>query len=265
MKFLKIKHIIPLSAAVITFVCNQGAAEASTIHTVKKNDTLWGISKQYGVSIQSIKQANNKGNDQTFIGEQLNSPGSMKSNEVTVYQNDKPKNISGQIIYQVQPGDSLETVAKRYNVTVQSIKQINNTAGNKLYTGQHLKINSSISEKEKDLMARLVTAESGGESYKGKVAVAKVILNRVNAKGFPNTITGVIYESIKHGYAFTPVTDGRINQPASAEAKMAVEEAISTNGIHSDWLYFYNPKTSTSKWITTRQTVAVIGNHVFAK
>ncbi len=114
-------------------------------------------------------------------------------------------------------------------------------------------------------MARLVTAEAGGESYKGKVAVAKVILNRVNAKGFPNTITGVIYEPIKYGYAFTPVTDGRINQPASAEAKMAVEEAISTNGVHSDWLYFYNPKTSTDKWITTRQTVAVIGNHVFAK
>ena len=52
-------------------------------------------------------------------------------------------------------------------------------------------------------MARLVTAEAGGESYKGKVAVAKVILNRVNAKGFPNTITGVIYEPIKYGYAFT--------------------------------------------------------------
>ncbi|MEC3029289.1 cell wall hydrolase, partial [Bacillus thuringiensis] len=50
-----------------------------------------------------------------------------------------------------------------------------------------------------------------------------------------------------------------------ALAKMAVEEAISTNGVHSDWIYFYNPKTSTDKWITTRQTVAVIGNHVFAK
>lgn len=265
MKLLKIKHIIPISAAAITFVCHQSTAEASTIHTVKKNDTLWGISKQYGVSVQSIKRANNKGNDQTFIGEQLHIPGSKNSKEITVRQNAQSANISGQIIYQVQQGDSLETIAKRYNVTVQSIKQINNSIGNKLYTGQHLKINSSISEKEKDLMARLVTAEAGGESYKGKVAVAKVILNRVNAKGFPNTITGVIYEPIKHGYAFTPVTDERINHPASPEAKMAVEEAISTNGIHSDWLYFYNPKTSTDKWITTRQTVAVIGNHVFAK
>ena len=71
------------------------------------------------------------------------------SNKITVRQNVKPANISDQIIYQVQSGDSLETIAKRYNVTVQSIKQINNTVGNKLYTGQHLKINSSISEKEK--------------------------------------------------------------------------------------------------------------------
>ena len=46
---------------------------------------------------------------------------------------------------------------------------------------------------------------------------------------------------------------------------MAVEEAISTNGVHSDWLLFLQSKTSTDKWITTRQTVAVIGNHVFAK
>lgn len=116
-----------------------------------------------------------------------------------------------------------------------------------------------------NLMARLVTAEAGGESYDGKVAVAKVVLNRVNANGFPNTITDVIYEPIKYGYAFTPVTDGRINQPATQEARMAVEEAISTKGTNSDWLYFYNPTTSTDTWITTRQTVAVIGNHVFAK
>ena len=149
MKLLKIKHIIPLSAAAITFVCSQSTAEASTIHTVKRTIHFWGISKQYGVSIQSIKQANNKGNDKTFIGEQLHIPGSVKSNEITVPQNAKPANISEQIIYQVQPGDSLETIAKRYNVTVQSIKQMNNTVGNKLYTGQHLKINSSISQKKK--------------------------------------------------------------------------------------------------------------------
>lgn len=218
MKLLKIKHIIPLSAAAITFVCSQSTAEASTIHTVKR--TI-----HFGALVNNTEFQYNP------------------LNRLIIKETIKPL-LANSYIFQVREikwnhcsskrqacehfwtnylssttGDSLETIAKRYNVTVQSIKQINNTVGNKLYTGQHLKINSSISQKEKDLMARLVTAEAGGESYKGKVAVAKVILNRVNAKGFPNTITGVIYEPIKYGYAFTPVTDGRINQPASAEAK----------------------------------------------
>lgn len=116
-----------------------------------------------------------------------------------------------------------------------------------------------------DAREKLLLDEQAKLAHAGKVAVAKVVLNRTNANGFPNTITGVIYEPIKNGYAFTPVTDGRINQPATQEAKMAVEEALTSKGTNSDWLYFYNPKTSTDKWITTRQTVAQIGNHLFAK
>lgn len=48
MQLLKIKHIIPLSAAAITFVCNQGVAEASTIHTVKRMI-------HFGVSVNNME------------------------------------------------------------------------------------------------------------------------------------------------------------------------------------------------------------------
>ncbi|WIY62330.1 LysM peptidoglycan-binding domain-containing protein [Bacillus arachidis] len=265
MKLHKVKNLLPISAATITLVSNQGTADAATIYTVKKNDTLSDISIHYGVSVQAIKQANNKMNDQIYIGEHLTIPVSSPSSEPTPQKELVASNHSAQAVYQVQRGDTLEAIAKRYTVSVQSIRQANNTNGDRIYAGQHLIITTGISEQEVDLMARLVTAEAGGEPYAGKVAVAKVVLNRVGATGFPNTITDVIYEPIKYGYAFTPVTDGRINQPATHEARMAVEEAISTKGTNSDWLYFYNPKTSTDKWITTRQTVAVIGNHVFAK
>ncbi|KEK22824.1 LysM peptidoglycan-binding domain-containing protein [Bacillus gaemokensis] len=265
MKLHKVKNWIPLSAAIITLASNQGVADAATVHTVKKNDTLWDISNQYGVSIQSIKQANHKTNNQIYIGDHLTIPTSPTSSEPAPQSKLTATNNSVQAVYQVQRGDTLQSIANRYNVSIQSIKQANKTNGDRIYAGQHLIITTGISEKETDLMARLVTAEAGGEPYEGKVAVAKVILNRVHAKEFPNTITDVIYEPIKYGYAFTPVTDGRINQPATPEARMAVEEAISTKGTNSDWLYFYNPTTSTDKWITTRQTVAVIGNHVFAK
>jgi len=89
-----------------------------------------------------------------------------------------------------------------------------------------LGILASISEKEKDLLARLVSVEAKGEPYAGKVAVATVVLNRVAHNDFPDTVTDVIYQKTSHGsYAFTPVQNGMINQSADAESKKAVNEA----------------------------------------
>ncbi|PFM63741.1 peptigoglycan-binding protein LysM [Bacillus cereus] len=265
MKLCKVKTWLPLSAAMITIVSNPVGAAASTVYNVQKNDTLEAISKQYGVSVQSLKQVNNKVNNQINIGERLTIPGSPTANEYIQKKNSTAGTNSYQAIYQVKNGDTLSSISQQYKVSIQSIKQTNNVEGSQIFVGQHLKIDTGISLQEVDLMARLVNAEAGGEPYAGKVAVAKVVLNRVNANGFPNTITDVIYEPIKNGYAFTPVTDGRINQPATQEARMAVEEALTSKGTNSDWLYFYNPQTSTDKWITTRQTVAQIGSHRFAK
>ncbi|RAN71338.1 cell wall hydrolase [Bacillus sp. SRB_331] len=265
MKLCKLKTWLPLSAAMITIVSNPVGAAASTVYTVQKNDTLEAISKQYEVSVQSLKQANNKANDQINIGERLTIPGSSTANEYVQKNNSTVSTNTYQAIYQVKSGDTLSSISEQYKVSIQSIKQNNNVDENHIFIGQHLRIDTGISLQEVDLMARLVNAEAGGEPHAGKVAVAKVVLNRVNANGFPNTIKDVIYETIKNGYAFTPVTDGRINQPTTQEARMAVEEAITSKGTNSDWVYFYNPKTSTDKWITTRQTVAQIGNHLFAK
>ena len=123
----------------------------------------------------------------------------------------------------------------------------------------------SISNEEKDLFARLVEAEAKGESYEGKVAVATVVLNRVDSPEFPNSITEVINEVVGKAYAFSPVQNGEINKPASDEAIQAVEEALTRQDRLNDSIYFYNPEIATDTWITTREVVKTIGNHVFAK
>jgi N-acetylmuramoyl-L-alanine amidase len=123
----------------------------------------------------------------------------------------------------------------------------------------------SISNKEKDLLARLVGAEAKGESYEGKVAVATVVLNRVDSAQFPDTISGVINEVVGDAYAFSPVQNGEINKPASDEAIQAVEEALTRQDRLNDCIYFYNPEIATDKWIRSREVVTTIGNHVFAK
>ncbi|MEH7248844.1 cell wall hydrolase [Neobacillus niacini] len=123
----------------------------------------------------------------------------------------------------------------------------------------------SISNEEKDLFARLVEAEAKGETYEGKVAVATVVLNRVDSPEFPNSISGVINEVVGGTYAFSPVQNGEINKPASNETVQAVEEALTRQDRLNDSIYFYNPEIATDKWITTREVVKTIGNHVFAK
>ena len=66
---------------------------------------------------------------------------------------------------------------------------------------------SNSGDKDLYLLAKLVHGESRGEPYKGKVAVAAVVLNRVKSSSFPNSISGVIYQK----GAFSAVSDGQIN------------------------------------------------------
>ena len=125
-----------------------------------------------------------------------------------------------------------------------------------------LKSSSSSNQSSSDLylLAKCVHAEARGESYEGQVAVAAVILNRVESPDFPNTIAGVIYQP----WAFTAVHDGQINLEPNQTAYNAARDAM--NGWDPTYgsLYYFNPATATSKWIWSRQQVVQIGKHIFA-
>lgn len=119
---------------------------------------------------------------------------------------------------------------------------------------------SSYNNNDVYLLAKLVHSEARGETYKGQVAVAAVVLNRVKDSRFPNTIAGVIYQP----WAFTAVNDGQFNLEPNATAYQAAKDAM--NGWDPTYgaVYYYNPKTATSSWIRNTKTVCVIGQHVFS-
>ncbi|WP_223591722.1 cell wall hydrolase [Neobacillus bataviensis] len=166
--------------------------------------------------------------------------------------------------HKIQSGETYWKIAKGFGVPLNSLMAANHSKP--LYTGQNMLIpNSPYTAAEKDLMARLVRAEAVGEPYAGKVAVATVILNRVKSPDFPNTVRGVIYQIANGHYAFTPVQNGQINQPADYASKRAVNEAIAFSGKGNGSLFFYNPKTAQSQWILSRQVTVTIGNHRFAR
>lgn len=120
----------------------------------------------------------------------------------------------------------------------------------------------SLTDNEIDLLARLVRAEAQTEPFEGKIAVACVVLNRVESRKFPDTIKEVIYAPGQ----FQPVQNGEINKPADEESIKAVKAALSEQrNLAPGSLFFYNPKIATSRWLDTRTTTMVIGQHVFKK
>ncbi|MBQ7368858.1 MAG: spore cortex-lytic enzyme [Clostridia bacterium] len=119
---------------------------------------------------------------------------------------------------------------------------------------------NGFSSSEVYLLARTIYAEGRGEPYTGQVAIGAVVLNRVRDSAFPNTISGVVYQ--KH--AFTAVSDGQINLTPNETAMKAARDAINGWDPTGGALYYYNPAVATSAWIFDRQTVTVIGKHVFA-
>lgn len=113
------------------------------------------------------------------------------------------------------------------------------------------------------LMAQVVYAESRGETFDGKVAVASVILNRLVSPKFPDTISEVICQP----NAFSCVKGKKINIKPDKESFDAVYKAISGIDPTSESTFFYNPVISTSAWINkaNKKDVLKIGNHIFFK
>ena len=111
-----------------------------------------------------------------------------------------------------------------------------------------------------DLLARLISAEARGEPYEGQVAVGAVVLNRVKHASFPNSISGVIYQS----GAFSCLYDGQFDQPVAESAFRAAQDALNGWDPTGGCLYYYNPRKTDDEWIRTRTVKTVIGNHYFA-
>lgn len=176
---------------------------------------------------------------------------------------EKQQDIEKQKIEKVEvikePKETVETTEieqKQKNKQSELSKQITDSDAIEV---QYPKKRIDLTDDEFDLLSRLIYAEARGESFEGKVAVAEVVLNRVENNQFPNTITEVIYQKNQ----FSPVINGSINNNSNAECRKAVKTAIEGSNFTNGALFFYNHTIITKTWLDTRQTATIIGNHTF--
>jgi spore germination cell wall hydrolase CwlJ-like protein len=243
------------------------AAVQAATHTVSSGESLYTISRSYGISLNSLMEANGIWDSLIYPGQKLTIPESGSA---------------GGRAYTVQAGDSLYLIGQKYGVSYQEIMSANGLGSTEIYPGMSLNIPTASAAAQQamprvsrggnfqrptpgdvDLLARLITAEADGEPYAAKVGVGAVILNRVANHDFPDSIQGVINQHDGGTYQFEPVLNGWIDRPASDASLMAAKDALNgwdpTNGA----TYFFATYAK-NQWLWSRPLSKIIGNTVFS-
>lgn len=111
-----------------------------------------------------------------------------------------------------------------------------------------------ITEEERELIARIVYLEARGEPAEGQQAVAEVILNRVAAENFPDSVADVIFQENPQQFTTAPLID----EAAPGEAQYAAVDAATSGEavLPMDVVYFSREPENGTVWGT-------IGGHVF--
>ncbi|MCL6547607.1 MAG: spore cortex-lytic enzyme [Alicyclobacillus sp.] len=128
-------------------------------------------------------------------------------------------------------------------------------------TGHMPAVVHGISQRDLNLMAHVVYGEARGEPFVGQVAIAAVILNRLQDPRFPHSIPAIIF----HPGAFTAVSDGQFYLQPDKDAVKAVLDAVHGWDPTGGAVYYFNPATATSRWIWSRPIITQIGHHIFAR
>ena len=112
-------------------------------------------------------------------------------------------------------------------------------------------------------LAKIIEAESGGESFLGKLAVGWVVLNRVASDEFPASVRDVIFDR-ENGVQFTPTANGAIFGDAGEESALAALICLDNPTASPDALYFINAARASNFWVPNFCTYLFsIGNHDF--
>ena len=133
--------------AVVDAILDYIGYGTGTNYTVQKGDSLWNIANKFNVSVESLKTANNLASNLLNIGQTLKIP-----------TEEKP--VTGDYtVYTISKGDSLYSIAKKYNTTVDALVKYNNLSSTNLKVGEQLLI--PISESK----LNTYTVKSGDSLY----------------------------------------------------------------------------------------------------
>lgn len=248
----QLKRLFLTSILFLLFLPSAKAKAAD--YTVESNDTLYSLSKLFNTSVYFIKSSNNLDGNNLVPGEVIYVPAH---------------------VHKVKSGESMYRIARRYDIPLAELKKANAKYNSAVEPGDQLIIPGvkpylsadtviPYEKGEVTLLAKLIEAEAGGETFQAKIAVGAVVVNRVQSGDWASSIRGVIYQKTGEYYQFTPVKNGYINNTPSAASKRAAWNAMYGSD-PSSGAQFYFDNTSTNEWLWAKPKTAYLDSLIFAK
>lgn len=122
-----------------------GASALADSYTVVKNDTLWGLSKKYGVSVSDLKKANGVSGHLIYVGQKLQIPTkSTKATKTAKISTSTSTVDTTSTTHTVVKGDTLWSLAKKYGVSVSTLMKANNLSSSTILIGQSLNLRAGM-------------------------------------------------------------------------------------------------------------------------
>ena len=219
-----------------------GASALADSYTVVKNDTLWGLSKKYGVSVSDLKKANGVSGHLIYVGQKLQIPTKATKTAKTSTSTSTVDTTS--TTHRVVKGDTLWSLAKKYGVSVSALMKANNLSSSTILIGQSLNLRAGmttygvngVTTGSSSTAASTNTASStsttaSSQAPKAKKTATKAKSTTTNTSSNSNTSTSVNTQSQSTASNSSASTTTNTNTAASnantaaASSSQAVSQA----------------------------------------
>lgn len=265
-RFMKKKNLLMTTLAALSAsgaLLTTGASALADSYTVVKNDTLWGLSKKYGVSVSDLKKANGVSGHLIYVGQKLQIPAkstkAVKAAKATKTTSASTVDTTS-TTHTVVKGDTLWSLAKKYGVSVKALMKANNLSSSTILIGQSLNLRAGmttygvngVTTGSSSTAASTNTASStsttaSSQAPKAKKTTTKAKRTTTNTSSNTNTNTSAKAQSQSTASNSSASTTTNTNTAAStANTTSSTNTASTTNTAASSTNTASNTNTAAS-------------------
>ncbi|TWG64654.1 peptidoglycan endopeptidase LytE [Bacillus subtilis] len=157
---------------------SSSSSSSSSTYKVKSGDSLWKISKKYGMTINELKKLNGLKSDLLRVGQVLKLKGSTSSSS----SSSSKVSSSSTSTYKVKSGDSLSKIASKYGTTVSKLKSLNGLKSDVIYVNQVLKVKGTSTNSSKPASS---SSSSSSKTSSTSLNVSKLVSDAKALVGTP--------------------------------------------------------------------------------